>query len=216
MREPGTRRARDARPGEETIYDEVHSANAQFISLNERGEKVPDSARHKVAEATFYNEADAAEDRILFSEEPGRQTNAHFRENLSSMTRFENSGPDVDRFVLDLDTDEEIESEDEDNEGSLYASSQESIDDVHDGEQSKCNSADTSADEEGLLECFSKDFSESLVLSEREMLMSNTTKNIKAPSETVEYLNREFMSFIDREKSKGNNSRPLQWEMCGA
>lgn len=213
MREPGTQRARDARPGEETLYDWINSAKSQFMSWNENGEGVPESVRKKAAQATFYNEADAAEDRILFPEEHSSQTNALFKENLSSMTIFEKSGPDFKRFVLDIDTNKELGSEDgEDSEDSLCPSCKGSTDNGADVDQSESNSTDASADGDELLKQFSKDFSNSLALSEPGKLMSETAKLFKAPPPTAETMNQEFMSFVDREKSKGNDSRPLQRE----
>lgn len=213
VREPGTLRARDARPSEETLYDWINSAKAQFMSCNEKGEGIPESVRKEAARATFYNEADAAEDRILFPEEHSSQTNALFKQNMSSMTIFEKSGPDFERFVLDIDTDEELGSEDGEDWEDSCPSCKGSTDDGDDVEQSRSNSTDASADGGESLEQFNKDFSNSSAFSTLEKLMSDTAKLFKAPPPTAETIDREFMSFVDREKSKGNDSRPLQREM---
>lgn len=140
MRDKDTQRARDAKPGERTIYDSLNSADTQFKSWTEKGEVIVDTEEDRVARGTFYNEADAAEDRVLFPEELSGSTNELFKENMASMNVFEKRGPDFNRLAVDLDTDEELESYDgEHSEGSLCPSCRGSGDDHdhnHHGENS--------------------------------------------------------------------------------
>ena len=210
-------RARDAKPGEKTIYDRIHHGHTQIMLWDEDGNEVSNEARVKVAQKTFYNQADAAEDRALFPEELSGQMSELFREDVSSMTVFEKGGVDMARWVADLDTDEELESDyDEDSQDSMCPSCRGSVDGDHthkdkegdDEDWSDTDSADASANEGGSeFDRFNKFFNQSLNLSSREKQMINFTKFFKGPAETdTKHMEREFMSFVDRERARGKNN----------
>ncbi|KAJ9656968.1 hypothetical protein H2201_008330 [Coniosporium apollinis] len=210
VRDKDTQRARDAKPGERTIYDSLNSADTHFKSWNEKDEVIVDTEEDREARGTFYNEADAAEDRMLFPEELSGSTNELFKENMASMNVFEKRGPDFNRFAADLDTDEELESDDgEHSEGSLCPSCRGSGDDHdhnHHGEHSDewvSDDTDADADDGWFSGPLAEYFAQSAASAERGNQAIDVTKYFKAPPELdPANMEREFMSFIDREKSK--------------
>jgi hypothetical protein len=128
-------RVREIRANEDavkSIYDTICDEETQFRFYNELREPVESIPKH-----VFYNEADALEDKILFAEEEvGPNLGLLAGEPKNSMTTLENQGPDMMRFVYDLDTDDELPDDDDD-------------DDVEDPEHSCDDCSENSDDWEG-------------------------------------------------------------------
>ncbi|KAL8954154.1 MAG: hypothetical protein Q9222_000038 [Ikaeria aurantiellina] len=105
----GTSRTRNAKEGEETLWDELQRGKSQFIDMDRQ------AVSEDQHEDLFYNEADALEDTILFPEEHGK-TQSLFKPSANAVNELENSRPNWWRFINDLDTDEETDPSDEDDE----------------------------------------------------------------------------------------------------
>ena len=176
-----------------------------------------------------YNEADALEDRILFPEEfLGEMKDNLFKENPSEIVNFERSGPNFDprRFAYDLDTDEELseyESNSEDiSEGDSLGSSCEDLEQIgDDGGVAEDESTGSGIDMENTMTLFNQKFMHSLSLHNREDRMREFVKDADVRKDVAvarlidqfshrrnysdmsyDSLDREFMRFLDREKSK--------------
>ncbi|KAI9708922.1 MAG: hypothetical protein M1820_003616 [Bogoriella megaspora] len=107
-REEDTFRCRDIRPGDTSIYDHIQGPGMMFVY----GEHLD---RLEPPEGIYHDEADAAEDRILFPDEDelGNVPNALITTELDSITQWEEIGPDIERFVNDKDTDDGYSDEDD-------------------------------------------------------------------------------------------------------
>ena len=104
-RDLNTFRVREIKAGEQvmSIYDDVHHEGTRF--------KFFDSNRNVMdaPKTLFYNDTDALEDRVLFPEEHlGEENGFAVGQEMNKMERLEYQGPDFNRFIHDLDTDEEI------------------------------------------------------------------------------------------------------------
>ena len=105
-RDSNSHRVREIKPGDEaeSIYDEIHHPGTQFKIFNEDRQVLEKTPRY-----LFYNDVDALEDKVLFPEEthgPGDEN--EIGNALNSLVALEEQGPDINRFVFDLDTDEEV------------------------------------------------------------------------------------------------------------
>ncbi|KAK5709857.1 hypothetical protein LTR17_019415 [Elasticomyces elasticus] len=105
-RDPRTYRVRDARPGEWTLRDELKKASR--FTWGDMG-KGNASMNQPLPPNIFYNDVDAAEDLILFTEELGGKRNAVTGHTDAITSLLEHTGPNWKRFINDIDS-----SEDED------------------------------------------------------------------------------------------------------
>lgn len=105
-------RVREIRANEESvksIFDDIHSGDTFFKLFNEQRQPL-----EKIPKDLFYNDADALEDKVLFAEEdvgPGLGLLA--RGDTNELNKLEFDGPNMERFVYDLDTDEELPEDDD-------------------------------------------------------------------------------------------------------
>lgn len=114
-RDHETFRTRDIKPGEDvkSLWDEVKGA--RNVMVNSRGETPEERLVPDLDASYFYGEPDVLEDEVLFPEELSTETwNALYSGRANALGKFVNSGPDWERFIHDLETDEELESSDED------------------------------------------------------------------------------------------------------
>lgn len=105
-RDLNSHRIREIKPGDEaeSIYDVIHHPGTQFKIFNEDRQVLDKTPRY-----LFYNDVDALEDRVLFPEEThGPGDDKEIGGALNSLVALEEQGPDINRFVFDLDTDEEF------------------------------------------------------------------------------------------------------------
>lgn len=114
-RDPITKRARDLRPGsdEESIFQRLTGSKAQHMFGNafktHSADDLNETLDPKLAYSLFYNEADALEDSILFPDEFNPSgLNPGIPEFVSKISRFETEGPEIRRFMYDLDIDEDL------------------------------------------------------------------------------------------------------------
>jgi hypothetical protein len=113
-RDKATMRARTIKPGEKamSIWDEIIDPRSTIRAYKQNQQEV------KIAETVkyhIYNQADVLEDEILFPEEMSEnRKNELFKENPSSIVKFERGGPqtDIRRFAYDLDSEDDIEDMD--------------------------------------------------------------------------------------------------------
>lgn len=112
-REMSTMRVRDIIPGEQvnSLWDEVVGGRSVSLDFEKQGiSEDPCSKRF------FYTKADAAEDSVLFPEESSiGEVKPIYKAENSAIDDFMKKGPDWQRFIMDLDTDEELEDESESN-----------------------------------------------------------------------------------------------------
>lgn len=108
-------RIRDIKPGEEamSVFDEItnprQTRHVYMDAILPRGHEVQPGQEVEPPAQLFYDEIDEAEDRILFPEEY-QEDDAEIAvgDELKAMAKLEYQGPDMRRFVHDLDTDEEL------------------------------------------------------------------------------------------------------------
>ena len=166
----------------------------------------------------FYNKADVLEDAILFPEQAASgSVGGLFRGHETSMQDFMSKGPDWARFINDLDTDEEYDYSDAETE---YVLEDESHDDESDGSSEgghihllkgskRSHGSDHSSWEDVDNETGPSDRQITKIpsISEEEKADFALMKNWKSPKSEKEDVEKEFYTFLDREKSKGKSSR---------
>lgn len=167
----------------------------------------------------FYNEADVLEDAILFPEQAASgNVGGLFRAQETSMQEFMSKGPDWTRFIKDLDTDEECDCSDAETEYVLEdeshddESDQSSEDDKRLSKGSQCgHESDHSSWEDTDNEVSSSDRQMMRIpsISEEEKQDLALMKNWKSPRNQKEDVEKEFYTFLDREKSKGKPDHPI-------
>lgn len=123
-RDSQTSRTRDAKDGEETIFDMVGRGKSQFVNLKQG---IIDEDQH---EEIFYSEADAPEDMVLFPDEH-LGGNALFEPEVSAVEKMVGKVPNFLRFAQDLDTDEETEPSDVEEESANLIAPEEGFNDGH-------------------------------------------------------------------------------------
>lgn len=120
--EANSHRSRGIKPGERSIYDELHDERAR-IQLSDPTRKF----KQDIPQSLFYNEMDALEDEILFPEEhQGEDSSIPVGQSTNLLEQFERHGQlNPMRFALDLDTDEELSDEDKDGESITHETTDE-------------------------------------------------------------------------------------------
>ncbi len=218
-RDTVTFRARDIKPGEQvdSIWDTIQKGRMSSwgVESNTREPKEfqePDLSK-------FYNEADVLEDAILFPEQTASDTvGGLFRGHETSMQDFMSKGPDWTRFIHDLSTDEEFEASDAETEYTLD-------DESHDGEdldedtnkslvkisersdKSGHSSWEDTDDEAGSSD---KQIIRSSFFTEDEKQDLALMKSWKSPKSRGEDVKKDFFTFLDREKSKGESNHSFK------
>ncbi|MCJ1457569.1 hypothetical protein MMC28_007937 [Mycoblastus sanguinarius] len=211
-RDPITFRTRDIKPGEQvnSIWDEVLRGQSRMI--NTEGKTLESQLAEDLHESKFYNEADAVEDAVLFPEEISKgELNA-----LSKVSLFKGltnpvhdlgkEGPDMHRFIEDLDTDEETESIDsssEEDEGHLTE------DKSHDTESDELPLGKNGSNENlpGGQVAKLPDFMSLNIFTNQEKRNMAVLDKWESPLQKRYDVAREFDKFLDREKSKGKAFR---------
>ena len=103
-RDRESQRVREIQPGEkiDSIYDDIHHEGSRFIYHDTSKKEHSEPPAH-----LFYNQADVLQDQILFPDEYVEDSSkASVGEPANSLVRLEN-GPVIERFIYDLDTDDE-------------------------------------------------------------------------------------------------------------
>lgn len=172
---------------------------------------------HEPDLSKFYNEADVLEDAILFPEQAASgSVGGLFHGHETSMQEFMTNGPDWARFIKDLDTDEEIEASDAETEYVLEDESHDEESDVSSEEDDKRlvkgNKCSRESDQSSWGDIDNEAGpSETQIMripsiSEEEKQDLALMKNWKSPKSRQEDVEKEFFTFLDREKSKGKSS----------
>lgn len=205
-----TLRARDIKPGEEvdSIWDTIQKGRMSSWNINNNTREPTEYEEPDLSK--FYNEADVREEAILFPEQAASGTvGGLFRGHETSMQDFMSKGPDWTRFIQDLDTDEEYEGSDAETE---YV-----LEDESHGEESDASSQDDEHLAKGSHDSEDsswEDIDNEAGPSDRQVIrISSITeeekqdlalmKNWKSPKSQKEDVEKEFFTFLDREKSKG-------------
>jgi hypothetical protein len=180
--DPDSHRVRDIKPGEDvmSVYDEIHDEGTTFIFRDNRSME----PREQPPKYLFYNEVDALEDQVLFPEEhQGDTAKASVLEITNALRRIEDGDLPLERFIYDLDTDEEsLSQEDED-----------VVDDAHDD----LSDEDDSVESEELGEGDVDHELDEIEGSEDFKMMMNWIRNRPEPFSVKE----ESEEWLDREKA---------------
>ena len=211
-RDTVTLRARDIKPGEQvdSIWDTIQKGRMSSWGLDNNTKEATEF--HEPDLSKYYNEADVREDAILFPEQAASGTvSGLFRGHETAMQDFMTKGPDWERFIYDLDTDEEIDVSDAETEHTLE---DESHDEESGGEKdkhlmkgtarsegSKHSSWDDIEDEAGS--------SDSLITEDEKQDLA-LMKGWESPKLQRGDVGKSFYSFLDREKSKGESSHKIE------
>ncbi|KAG5296501.1 hypothetical protein I7I50_09691 [Histoplasma capsulatum G186AR] len=215
-RDPETHRIRDIKPGEqvESVCDVYEREDTIFrfrTSKGKLGTGLPNQVK--------YNEADALEDSILFSEElTGKTTSNRLKTIRNKLTDFEQGRIKnyATRFAYDLDTDDEYNSE-EFNSDEYYS-------DVEEDEWEESDFSDSSSlNQSGEIKLEESDKAQDKDgESEEGRDLSNSSRSgtivddfidalekandlletLGPGPEGVDDMHLEFMEFIDRHKAK--------------
>ena len=211
-RDTVTLRARDIKPGEvvDSVWDTIQKGKmSSWMVDNGTRER---SECHEPDLSKYYNEADMLEDAILFPEQSALETvGGLFRGHETSMQEFMSKGPDWTRFIDDLGTDEEYEASDAETEYSLEDQIVTKESDESPKKDSKrlvkfgkhSPKSDKSSWESLDYEAGSSD--DETPLSEEELECLALLENWKSPKIQKEDIEKEFYTFLDREKSKGKS-----------
>lgn len=169
---------------------------------------------HEPDLSRFYNEADVREDAILFPEQAASGTvDGLFRGHETAMQEFMTKGPNWERFIYDLDTDEEHDMSDAETE---YTSKDGSQDDGSGEEKEKRLMKGIARSQESKIS-FSDDSDDEVSSSESQVTgLTSLTEDEKqdfalirgweSPVSQIEDVGKSFYTFLDREKSKGESS----------
>jgi hypothetical protein len=111
-REEATSRVRDIKPGEvvESIWDQIQDPRAKFVFSRDNDDLTLGPPTY-----LLYSESDALEDAVLFPEESQKAESAIIQhQSTQAMHAFEHEGPSIEKFIFDLDTDEDMDAAAED------------------------------------------------------------------------------------------------------
>lgn len=202
-----SRRVREIKTGEDvdSIYDVIHHPGTTFKLLNQDREVLESTPRY-----LFYNDVDALEDQYLFPEETNGPSDdvAVGIALRNRIVALDEQGPDINRFILDLDTDEEVPDQKSGSER------EDSFEDDEDGEDDEDDLEDQS---DGGWEDKSEEDGdeESGVLDEPVLPSSSTIGEMKKflpyimkhkPRDRNEDIMEQYHKFLQREASKGKIS----------
>ena len=207
-------RARDIKSGEQvdSIWDTVQKGRVSSWLLEDNTRKPTEL--HEPDLSNFYNEADVLEDAILFPEQTASETvGSLFNGHETAMQDFMSKGPDWERFIHDLDTDEELDISDaEPGDSSEIGSNDEQPGGKDDkrlvkGMMKRAREHDYTCDEDSNSEA---SFSDSQItrlasMTEDEKQDVALMENWKSPSSQRGDVEKDFYTFLDREKSKGES-----------
>ena len=184
-----TFRTRDIKPGEKvmSIWNDI-----------EQGGYITQDSKDSLPSSVFYSEPDVLEDAVLFPEEMTHEAHkALYSGKNNHLESFTSSVLSWTRFIQDLDTDEEsLESEVSEDDAHFIENGSES---AWSDEASQRDSVDSDVPDNRLI-------SRSKTLSKEEKQDLAMITSWKAPSKYKENVEAEFMTFMDREKSKGQKS----------
>ena len=255
-RDMSTMRVRDILPGEkvDSVWDDIKQSRSVSLDIYEQRE-----SENPWGESYFYNEADAAEDIILFPEEMSTgHAKSVYKAGDSAIDKFMRKGPDFDRFVMDLETDEEFDDtssseveddylitdqpdiatshEDGDHRLVTYHSAQgepkslpleaayailcqDALSTPHTSSSNSESGEETSVEERGAKGAGRMQETEletlHSVLTDDQKQELAVLKNWKSPQQYGSIPEKDWISFLDREKSKGElgaigNAIPFQ------
>ena len=166
----------------------------------------------------YYDEADVLEDAILYPEQTASQTDGGlYRGHETSMQDFLSKGPDWARFIHDLDTDEDFDTSDAESE---YTSDDKSRGEESDetnkrlvkgtmgskgSRNSSCEDADIETGSTG------RQIKKIPSMTEEENQDFALMKSWKSPTSRIDNVEKEFHTFLDREKSKGESNHSFKF-----
>ena len=111
--ERDTKRTRDVRPGEDSIYDDLHHEGSKFVFIPVSS-GTTDETTEESPSNWFYTDIDAAEDVLLFPEVvQGKRGMTFLDQNDPIFRKLARAGPDSKRFILGLESDDDSDEYDE-------------------------------------------------------------------------------------------------------
>lgn len=209
-----TLRARDIKPGEQvdSIWDIIQKGRMSSWDLDNNTHKptelhVPDLSK-------FYNEADVLEDAVLFPEQTASgNVGGLFRGHETAMQDFMSKGPDWERFIHDLDTDEELDISDTETEDTVEDRSHDEqalkeedkrllkgmMQRIPEHEHTCCEHSDSEA---GSSDSWITGITSMTEDEKQDFALMNSWK---PPTFQRGDVQKDFYTFLDREKSKGES-----------
>ena len=212
-RDTVTLRAREIKSGEQadSIWDTIQKGRMSSWGLDNNTQERKEI--HEPDLSKFYNEADVLEDAILFPEQAASATvGGLFRGHETAMQDFMSKGPDWERFIQDLDTDEELDISDAETGDTLEKGShdEESGEEedkrlvegmmkrIQENEHTCCEDPDTCSSDSQIMGVDSMTEDE-----KQDFALMSSWESPKPRREDVE---KDFYTFLDREKSKGESN----------
>jgi hypothetical protein len=125
-----TQRARDIKPGEDvsSIFDEIKTSEMMVTAFNFRTGEIMD--KDLVMRKCIYNEADAAEDAVLFPDELlSGEVIGKFEQLSNEFLKFERRGPSMARWIVGAEFDEALSDYTNSEDGRLQGESEEGFSD---------------------------------------------------------------------------------------
>lgn len=198
-KDPNSHRVREIRPGEEveSLYDRIHHPGTQFAIFDDKKNPV-----EKIPRNLFYSDADALEDQVLFPEEtqgPGDDNSVGAA--LNSLVVLEEQGPDMKRFLYDLDTDEDVPVSKPGSTDGKSTSDDDSDLDFEDDEDDDHDDLEDYIDLE--LDLNEPVPSQTPADNERKTFVSYLTRHVKPSLESNQTMMEQYQRFMKRESSKG-------------
>lgn len=197
-RETDTYRVREIKSSEVTegsnkvksIWDFIHHPDTRFVIFNDQ-RKVMDT----VPKNLLYNDVDVLEDQILFPEDaPGTESLVVATEDLNPLNKLEHEEFNMERFIYDLDTDEEMFEGESDYHEHTCGDASENEDESWEDDESD-DDFDTGDAEE-----MNEAVSEGL-----ETFISHSAKYRDFVPQNEEEMFEQISKFLRREASKGSD-----------
>ena len=218
-RDTVTLRARDIKPGEQvdSVWDTIQKGRMSSWLLENNTQKPTEFVEPDLSK--FYNEADVLEDAILFPEQTASGTvGGLFHGHETAMQDFMSKGPDWERFIHDLDTDEELELSDSETGDTLEdGSHDEQAGEEEDkrlvkGKMKRVPERNHTCCEDSNSEAGSSDsqITGLTSMTEDEKQDFALMKSWTSPTFQRGDVEKDFYTFLDREKSKGESNPILK------
>lgn len=197
VRDRDSLRVREIKAGEDTVrslYDVIYSEGTEFRFYNENREPM-----EKMPRGIFYNDIDALEENILFAEENvGPRLGLVAGGETNNLNKLESEGPDMTRFVYDLDTDDELpddEAHDKHRCGKSSADDSDWEDDMgSDNDDEDENSIDNEELQDGLAPADEETI---------RVLCEYVKRHTMSGKDSSENMYEQWTQFVRREASKG-------------
>lgn len=211
-------RVREIRAGEEveSMYDVVNHPGTTHSMVSRERKPIPgvptEAKLQEIGRGLLYGATDALEDEILFPEEAAEGGGIEIKTELNLLDRLRAQGPDLNRFIHDLDSDEDVPEECIDHHPD-HTCGHEGSDDKKDSDgQEEEDDEEEEDDDDDDWERDEGDF-ESILDLQKEITKLNDEEKMalgfhaqpSEPRDPNEDMEGQYLRFLKRESSKGIN-----------